>query len=471
MGAIAICMLLPALWSFTTADGGLRPLLLAYLVTQSLALVFAYIGRGSRLSELKLKETFFSVILSWLVASAAIGIPYYFCGAAATWVDALFEGVSGFTTTGASIFDNLERIPRSILLWRCFSQWIGGVGIIVLVLAVFPVSGASIQLYKAEISGPMPHRLTPRIQETAIFLCKTYIALTATQICFLLFGGELSFFDALTLSLSTIATGGFSPYPDNVGHFGSTYVTVVTTVFLFLAGANLTFYHLLLVRRSFRPVARHPEFRFYASTFLVCSALISLILYRGNFFTSYRDALLDGFFHSASMLSTCGFFLGDYADWPSTARHLMLLMMFCGGCAISTAGGITCIRVYIVMQHIREEFVRILHPRAVIPTRVAAQTIDAGVVSSCFAFFTAYLAIFMLGFMLLSLFGQDMTTALSGAAATLGNVGPGFGMIGPTTGYAAQPTPVKFIYMALMLCGRLEIFSLLMVFSRQFWRR
>lgn len=468
--ALAAALLLPIAWGLYDGGRGLGPLLLTLLLCAGVCIAMRAVGRGARFQEMRMKEALLAVPLSWLLASLLVGLPYRFDASVPTLLDAFFEGVSGFTTTGASVIPDLGRVPRSILLWRSFSQWIGGVGIVVLALAVLPASSAGMQLYRSEVAGPVHERLTPRIQQTAAFLWKTYVTLTTIQIALLLFGG-LGLFDAMTLAFGTLATGGFSPYADNVGHFDSSYVKWVTAVFLFLAGANVTLFHAMLAKRSLSPLWKNPEFRFYAFLLLLFGVATSSLLYVGGVFASVRTASLEGFFTCVSMLSTCGYFISDYNAWPSSVRSLMLILMFCGGCATSSAGGITCLRVRIVLRHVGAEFRRLLHPRAVIPTRLGEEAVDSGVISSCFAFVIAYVALFLAGFGALALFGQDMTTAISGAAATLGNVGPGFGMIGPTESYAAQPGGVKVVYILLMLCGRLEIFPLLVVFTPSFWRR
>lgn len=467
--AITLSMIVPIVFSLSERDSGLLPLLASLSIGVCVSIMFAFLGYGAKIKDMANKEAIISVVLSWISASAIVALPYLFSGITTNYLDALFEGVSGFTTTGATVLHDLESLPRSILYWRSFSQWLGGIGIIVLTLAIFPVSGAGMRLFTAEVSGPTHNRLTPRIQGTASFLWKTYVVLTVLQTSLLMFGGGLDFFDATTLSFSTIATGGFSPYSDNVGHFASHYVNTVTGLFLFLAAANLTFYHIVVVKRTLKPLRENPEFRFYVSLFLVFSLLASLILYRSGFCDTLRDSFAQGIFHTMSMLATCGFFISDYNLWPSSVRHLMLVLMFIGGCAISTAGGITCIRAVIIIKHVKEQFTRILHPRAIIPIRFGSEAIETSVVSASFAFLIAYIGIFLLGFILLALLGQDMTTAISSAAATLGNVGPGFGMLGPMENYASQTAGVKMVYMSLMLCGRLEIFTLLILFTRRFW--
>jgi trk system potassium uptake protein TrkH len=470
--ATTLAMSLPILAAAWSGDGGLEALVMAFLAGACVSAFLACVGRGASISDMSARDAVLLVIVSWLAASALTSLPYIFSGAAPTLLDAFFEGVSGFTTTGVSVIPNLESVPRSIRLWRSFSEWIGGLGIIVLILAVLPsagASGAGMWLYKAELSSPVHERLTPRIQQTAVFLWKTYIALTAAQIFFLMWGG-LDLYDSATLAFSTVSTGGFSPYHDNVGHFEGNYVKWVTAIFLFLSGINLTLYHILIVGRNPSRVWRNPETRFYVIVFLAFGALISAILYSYGVFQSLRTSILEGFFYTISMLSTGGFFISDYGTWPAVTRFLMMIMAFCGGCAISTTGGLTCIRVVVIIKHVWDEFTRILHQSAIIPTRLGDSTVDAGVVSSCFAYLSAYMIAFFTGFALLTLFGEDPTAALSGAAAALGNIGPGF-KIGQSGGLTMENSCVKLVSMALMLCGRLEIFTLIVIFTPRFWRR
>jgi trk system potassium uptake protein TrkH len=274
-----------------------------------------------------------------------------------------------------------------------------------------------------------------------------------------------------------MATGGFSPYRGSVGYFAGAYVKWVTAIFLFLSASNLTFLYSLAARKNLRPAGENPEMKFYVFMLIVFGALISSLLYLDGIFGSVRESLGAGFFHAVSMLSTCGFFIADYNEWPASVRILTLMLMFCGGCSISTAGGMTCARILAVFRHIGAEFKRRLHPRAIVPTRAGESPMDEGVVSACFAYVTAYIAIFTAAVAIVGFFGLDAVTAFSGVAATLGNVGPGFGMAAPSVasatsaGYASLQPAVKIVYMFLMLCGRLEIFTLLVIFTPDFWSR
>ena len=470
--AVTLAMSLPILMAAWSGDGGLRALVTAFAAGACASACLALVGRGVSIADMSARDAVLSVVASWLAASALTSLPYIFSGAAPTVLDALFEGVSGFTTTGASVIPDLESAPRSIRLWRSFSEWIGGLGIIVLVLALLPsagASGAGMWLYKAELSSPVHERMTPRIQQTAVILWKTYIALTAAQIFSLMLSG-LDLYYSATLAFSTISTGGFSPYHDNVGHFEGSGVKWITAVFLFLSGINLTHYHALIVGRRPSRVWKNPETRFYVTVFLAFGASISIILHSSGVFQSIRTSVLEGFFYSISMLSTCGFFISDYGTWPAAARFLMIVMAFCGGCAVSTTGGLTCIRVVIIIKHIQDEFIRLLHQSAVVPTRLGDGTVDAGVVSACFAYLSAYMIAFLGGFSILTMLGEDPAAALSRAAAMLSNTGPGF-EIGQPCGQSSGSAGVKLVSMALMLCGRLEIFTLLIIFTPRFWRR
>jgi trk system potassium uptake protein TrkH len=473
--AVSLFMIFPASWGAAIGDGGAAPLFSASAVGMLISALLYSVSRKYSVGDMNAREAILSVAGSWVLASVVTGLPYFFSRTAGSFLDAMFEGVSGFTTTGASVIEDLASAPRSILLWRSFSQWIGGMGIVVMALAVFPMSGAGTRLYKAEMTGPFHGRLTPRIQETAVILVKTYLILTCAQVAMLLWVG-LGVFDALTLSFSTIATGGFSPYRDNVGHFAGTYAKWVTAVFLFLSASNLMFFYSLVTKKNFGAAGENSEMKFYAFTLIVFGALISSLLYLDGIYGSARESLAEGFFHTVSILSTCGFFTADYCEWPASVRILTLALMFCGGCSVSTAGGMTCARVLTVLRHIGAEFRRRLHPRAIIPTRVGDSPADEGVVSACFAYVTAYTAIFTAAMAIAGLFGLDVAAAFSGAAAALGNVGPGFGMVVPSAAstaetYASLPSAVKIVYMFLMLCGRLEIFTLLVIFTPDFWRK
>lgn len=468
-GFVAAAFVIPLLWAAVSGDGGLAPIALSCAIGAAASCAAAFIGREARLRDITSRGAVVAVLLSWLFASFIASLPYRFGGVLTSTVDSLFEGVSGLTTTGASVIADISSVPQSILLWRALSQWFGGIGIVVLALIFFPASSAAMQLFRAEVAGSYDERMTPRVQKTAIYLCSTYAILTAIEFVILMLFCRLSLFNALTLSLSTMATGGFLPTNGSVGAFGG-MTAVVVSVFLVLASINLTLYWVVLSRRSLDSMRNNPELRTFIGLIALVGVMMSVILYAGGHITSVGEAFEQGFFHTISSISTCGFFITDTSQWPASVRLLTILMMFTGGCAISASGGMTCGRVATAMKHVRQEFTRVLHPRAIMPVRFGSRTVDDQTVSSCFGFITVYFIFFFIGIAVLSLCGLDMATSVGASAASLGNVGPGFSVAGSTMTCAQMPDSAKLTCMALMLLGRLEFFSVLMLFSKSFRR-
>lgn len=470
-GVVGAFMLLPIMFSEIYSDGCTLALFKSAAAAAVASCLLAAAGRGGSLQAMTRREAILAVVLAWCMAGTLASLPYHLTGTMPTYVDALFEGVSGVTTTGATVLRGFDEAPRSLIFWRSLSQWIGGIGIVALTLVFFPASSAGMQMFSAEISGPVNERFTPRVQRTARFLLKTYVALTAIQALLLLTFGGLSFFDALNLSLSTAATGGFLPYKDSIGHFDSGVVELITAVFLFFAATNVTLYHAVIASRSIGPIKRNTEFKFFVGIVVFVGILTSATLKYEGFCSDIWSSFRDGFFHTVSMISTCGYFTQDYAHWPPSLRYLSLVLMLMGGCAVSTAGGITCVRAITALKHTKQEFARLLHPRAILPVRFSGRAVPYSMVSACYAFIIAYLLILLAGFVVLTMLGQDMVTAISSAAATLSNLGPGMGMTGPTRSYAEQSSSVKAVCMVLMVAGRLEIFTLVVLATKDFWRK
>lgn len=464
---ISCSMLLAVPWGLIVKDGGAAPLFFSMSCGLSLSAALLMAGGKAEISSMTKGEARLCVIAAWMLFGAVASLPYIFSGSVDSIADALFEGISGITTTGASVLRDLEAVPRSILFWRCLSQWIGGMGIAVLMVWLFPASSAGAEMFSAEVTGPSKERVTPRIQQTAGYMWRSYMLLTAAETAILIAFCGLSPFDAITLALCTVATGGFSPYPDNLAHFSNGAVLAVVGVFLFLSACNLSLFYVRFLTRRTASFLTNSEFKFYASLLLTFGALVTIILYRSGMYDSISSAAYESFFHTASMLSTCGFYVSDYGAWPASARHLMLILMLIGGCAVSTSGGVTCLRALVVIRHARREYVRILHPRAVTPLRLAGGAADDEMISSCFAYVFSYIGVFLFGLCSLSLLGMDISSALSCSAATLGNVGPGFGIVGPSSGYAELGGPAKVVCMTLMLLGRLEIYTLFSFFARR----
>jgi trk system potassium uptake protein TrkH len=377
--------------------------------------------------------------------------------------------MSGFTTTGASVFAQIDGLPRSILLWRSITHWLGGMGIIGLTLAMMPIAGTGgFQMYSAESPGMTHEKITPRLQQTALCLWGVYAGLTAALTLMLALGG-MSFFDAVNHSMATMATGGFSTRSASVAYYGSPYIEWVLAIFMFLAGANFVLHFYALRGRSLRHYFADPEFRFYAVSVSALSLMVAadLFLARGG---SFAGALRTAAFHVTSMVTTTGFVADDYELWPHFSRGIIFICLFLGGCAGSTAGGIKHVRLLAMWNAVALRAKQPLNPRAVVAVPVGATALDPAVMSSCMAFLGLYFIVFIAGAFAASLFEPDFVTALSGAATTLGNVGPAFGGLGATDNFSGQAAPAKWVYSFLMLCGRLELYTVFALIGEIFRR-
>jgi trk system potassium uptake protein TrkH len=427
-------------------------------------------GRNSDISGMRTHGVLASVAMSWIAASAISALPYWFHGSAPTYTDAFFESMSGFTTTGVTIFPALDGMPRCLLVWRAMTHWLGGIGIIALALVMTPASGGSgFKLFSAESTGITHEKLTPRVHQTVLCLWLIYIAFTAA-LCALLMAGGMSFFDAIAHSIATISTGGFSTHSRSVAYFGSAYFEWVITIFMFLSGANFLLYFRALKGLSLKGFIADHEFLFYSATVSAITLALSADLYffgsGGSFLTSLRY----GAFQVTSFITTTGFISANYDEWPEFTRALLFICLFLGGCAGSTAGGIKQIRLMIILRHIRGHLSRALNPRAAAVIPVGESSMDSAAISSCLAFFGLYLAVFACGSFAVSLFENDILTSLSGTASALGNVGPAFGSLGASDNFSKQAQAAKWIYSFLMFCGRLELYTVLTLFSGAFRR-
>jgi len=467
---VSLSMVLPLGWSLWdgSSDGK------AFLLSISAGLIFSAVlfmaGKNADYNDIGVKDGFLVVSLSWIFASLIGALPFYISGTIPTFAGAFFESVSGFTTTGASVLSDIEAVPRGILFWRSLTHWLGGMGIIVLSLAILPFLGVGgMELFKAEVPGPIPEKITPRIQQTALYLWGVYAFLTVAETVLLLLGG-MNFFESLTHTFGTVATGGFSPLNRSVGQYGSAYFDWVITVFMFLSGINFVL-HYRLLRGHFRPLARDDEFRTYLWIVLFCIAVISAdLLFRGNY-DSIAEALRYSAFQVVSIITTTGFATADFELWPSFTQLILLLLMFAGACAGSTGGGMKILRLLILSRHTRAELKRVLHPHAVISVKVGGKVIDTRIQSSVTSFLILYVAVFIAGVFFMTSLGMDMESAMSGVAASLGNVGPGLGSLGPMDNYSAVPEAGKWLFSLLMLMGRLELYTVLLLFFPGTWRK
>ncbi|MCB0049912.1 MAG: TrkH family potassium uptake protein, partial [Caldilinea sp.] len=409
------------------------------------------------------------VTFGWLLASAFGALPFVFSGAVPSYTDAFFETISGFTTTGATILTDIEAVPSGILFWRSFTHWLGGMGIILLSLAILPFLGVGgMQLFKAEVPGPVADKLTPRVTQTAKILWAVYILLSVAETALLMLGG-LSLFDALCQTFGTMATGGFSTKNASIAAFPSPFVQWVIIIFMFLAGANFAL-HYRFAFRGWKIYRDDREFLVYVTIIGLASALI-YVANTGVWRNFGEPAIRDTVFQVVSIQTTTGFITADYEQWPMLSQLVLFLLMFVGGSAGSTGGGIKVLRIYLLLKFVLAEFSRLLHPHAIIPVRVRQQTIPRDVVMNVLGFFVLYILIFAGGTLLIAAMGYDVATSFGAVAATLGNVGPGLGEVGAIDNYAHFPPIGKWILSFFMLLGRLELYTVLILFVPAYWRR
>ena len=419
--------------------------------------------------DLRKREGYIVVSIGWLVMSLFGAIPFVVHGSIPSYTDAFFETMSGFTTTGASILNDIESMPHGLLFWRSMTQWIGGMGMIVLSIAILPILGiGGMQLFVAEVPGPTKDKIHPRVRETAKRLWGIYLLFTIVETCLLLLGG-MNLFDAINHSFTTMATGGFSTKQASIAAYDSPFIHYVMILFMFIAGTNFTLhYHLL--HRNFKSVFENDEFRFY----LKIIGLVVLIVFGGllleeyaGFEKTFRDAL----FQVVSIVTTTGYVTADYELWGTFFQVLFFLLLFTGGCAGSTGGGIKMVRHYILIKNSIIELKRLIHPRAVIPVRFNKGTVASDIISNVLAFFLFYIFVFVAGTLIMSIIGLDFLTAVGATATSIGNVGPAIAGVGPTLNFANIPDLGKWVLSFLMLMGRLELFTVLIIFSPAFWQK
>ncbi len=472
LSAVGLGLSLPmALPSITAAAYGER--VLPFLISSAALAVFSIPGlittRKIR-TDLSIRGGFLLVVISWFIACIFGAIPFLLSGAATNIADAFFESTSGFTTTGSSIFADVDVLPRSILLWRSLTHWIGGMGIIVLAVAVLPLLGVSgYRLMSAEAPGPEVERLTSRIRNTGRYLWLIYVGLTFAEIVFLLFGG-MSVFDAVNHSFATLATGGFSTRNRSIGAFGSGYIEWVVTVFMVLSGINFALYFRAL-KGNFGRVGRDSELKAYVYVFVVAVAISSASLFINGTYDSVEKSIRFGAFQVATLMTSTGFTTADYTLWPGLVRGILLLMLFIGGCAGSTSGGIKMLHVVVLAKSISRQFRRLIHPRGVFFVRINRRSIEERVINAIAGFVSLYIAIVILSTIILMASGSNMETSLTASLAVIGNIGPGFAAVGPASNFGFF-SDFQTVWLAfVMILGRLEIFTVLVIFSRPFLRR
>ena len=407
--------------------------------------------------------------LAWTLAGFFGALPFYFAEQFGPFVDAFFESVSGFTTTGSSILSNIEGVPKGILFWRSLIQWMGGMGIIVLSIAILPFLGVGgMQLYKAEVPSPVPDKLKPRIQDTAKALWKVYVIFTVAEIALLLAGG-MTPYDAVSHALTTMPTGGFSPKNASVAHYDSAYIDAVIIFFMFAAGLNFSLHYQFL---RGKPLAfwKDTECRVFCGGVVALTFVVTLDIY-GDVYDSIGKALQYASFQVVSILTTTGFATADYEQWPAMSQLILLVCMFLGGCAGSTGGGVKWLRAMLCFKYCYRELFALIHPRAVSHVKIDSKSVPEEVMRSVMGFLALYLGIFLISAVALAGIGVDFVTSFGAVAATLGNIGPGFGTVGPVENFATIPVAGKWLLVWCMLLGRLEIFTVLIMVVPEFWRK
>lgn len=467
---ISLCMLMPLGWAVKDGSGDIRAFALSIMTGSLFSLILFLFSYKAKSSEMGTREAFAAVALAWVFASLQGCLPYIIGGYVPSFTDAYFEAMSGFTTTGATILTDIEVNPRGILMWRAQTQWLGGMGIVVLTIALLPMLGMSVtQLFKAEVPGPVLEKISPRIQDVAIMLWRVYMGLTFAGVAALMLGG-MSFYESVCHIFTTVSTGGFSPRNASIAAYNSVYIDWALTILMFLSGANFNLHLLAIKNKSLSPY-RDPEFGFYVKVISVAVLAVSFYLYREDLSVSALDALRYGAFQVVSIITTTGYVTADYSIWPPLAQVLLLSLMFVGGCAGSTAGSVKCIRLQVVFKQISSEIRKFIHPHAAITVRVGSQKIENKMAASAATFVVLYILIFVFSSVAISATGQDMMTSFSAVATTLGNVGPGFGAVGPVNNFAGQHAAAKWIFSFCMLCGRLELYTILVLFTRDAWHR
>lgn len=465
---VAGMMFLSTVWCFIY-DEEWQSLILSALITLTAGLVLRLPNSKKGKTEVHKRDGFLIVSSGWLLMSLFGSLPYLISGEISGFIDAWFETMSGFTTTGATILNDIEAMPKSLLFWRSMTHWIGGMGIIVLAVAILPLLGVGgMQLFVAEAPGVTPDKLHPRITGTAKRLWLIYFSLTIAEAVLLKFAG-MSFFDAINHAMATMATGGFSTKNASIAAFSSPAIHYIIIVFMFLAGVNFTLLYLGFTGRVKR-IFKNEELKVYFFNTLIFGAVVSVLLI---LFSAYpfEKAFRNGFFMVISIMTTTGFVTVDYLVWPPFITFIIFVLFFSGGSTGSTAGGIKIMRHIVLIKNSFLELKRQLHPNAIIPVRLNKEAVPQGITNTIAGFILIWLMVFFIGSLVMSSLGLDFETAIGTVTATLGNIGPGLGSVGPVENFANIPPAGKVFLSVLMLIGRLELFTVLILFMPHYWRK
>lgn len=437
-------------------------------ITAGIGLLLAALGKGGE-RQLTHRDGYVLVSFAWVAFSLFGMLPFYIGGYIPDIADAFFETMSGFSSTGATILDDIESLPHGILFWRSMTQWIGGLGIIMFTIAVLPIFGVSgLQVFAAEASGPTHDKVHPRIGITAKWIWSIYTGITTLLVCLLMLGG-MDWFDSICHAFATTGTGGFSTKQASVAYYNSPYIEYVISIFMFISGINFTLV-LLFVNRKFKKFIGNAELKFYFGSVVLFTAVIAIVLY----YTSpmgMEESFRKSLFQVISLQTSTGFATDDYMQWTPVLWGLLTIIMLMGACAGSTTGGLKCIRMVILTKVSRNEFKHILHPNAILPVRINKQVISPSIVSTVLAFCFIYISIIVIGTLLMMAMGVGAEESMGCVISSIGNMGPGLGETGPAYSWNALPDAAKWLLSFLMLLGRLELFTVLLLFTPDFWKR
>ncbi len=440
-------------------------------IIMSLGVIINLVTRKGKSNHFSAKDGYFMVSSSWIIASMAGSLPFFLSGVIPSYADAFFETMSGFTTTGASILTEIQTLPKSILFWRSLTHWLGGMGIVVLTVAIMPLLGISgVKMLSAESPGPTMDKMTHKITHMAKMLWIIYLGMTVLETILLLFGG-MNLFDSLTHTFGTLATGGFSTKNSSVGHYNSAYIDIVITVFMVLAGLNFGLYYRVLTG-NVQELKKNTELKAYLLIFIVATILAAIPL-TGKIYTSFSESLRFSSFQVASIITTTGFATTDFDLWPTFSKYILFAMMFIGGCSGSTGGGIKVIRIVTLFKQAVTEMKRMTSPRGVFSTRMNGNIVKKDLIYTILGFVSLYILLLLLttGVVASAPGEYSLITCFSTALATVGNIGPGFSLVGPTMNYAFFPDYVKWFLSFAMMAGRLEIYTVLILFTPYFWQK
>ncbi|NLP37355.1 MAG: TrkH family potassium uptake protein [Firmicutes bacterium] len=471
LGMLLLCEAVAMLPSLVVAliygENTVWAFMISVLITASLGLLFFKVKVKENV--IRYKEGFAIVTFGWLLASLMGSLPFLFTGALPSVVDALFETISGFTTTGSTVIQDLEVLPKSLLFWRSVTHWLGGMGILVLALAIQPALGVgTFQILKAESPGPISSKLTPRVSGTAKILYRTYLVITVVHIILLAVGG-MPIFDSIIHAFGSVSTGGFSLKNASLGAYNNVYFEIVILIFMILSGINFSLYYFAFKNKNLRDFFHDTELKVYLFIIALYTIIITINI-NGHVYHSLAESIRYAAFQVGSVITTTGYVTANFDLWPDLSKALIVTLMFVGACAGSTSGSIKVIRIHLVFKYIQREINRLVHPRAVKAIKINNVAVQENILTNVVSFFMLYILIFSFAALVLLTQNLDLVSAVTASAAAIGNIGPGLGLVGPSSSYAALTNVAKLLLAFLMIVGRLELYTVLSLLFPQTWK-